>query len=201
MRKQIIFGSSVLQNEVPEIQDAIIHFPGLSMAGDQSFDLSESLLSKHVLLLGGSGCGKTNTFNYMIRDLRQQMTGNDVAIIFDTKGEFYDMFSRPGDYVIGNSVKFREISYTWNIFDEIIADGWDELNINMNAREIASALFHDRGSSTQPFFCNAARDIFRSILIHFIRTARKHPEYIRRLNNKDLLQAFQSFKTEDYIRI
>lgn len=202
MRNQIIFGSSVLQNGVPFVENGVIRFPGKSYVGDTHFDLDESLLSKHILLLGGSGCGKTNAFNFLIEDLRRQMTQDDVAIIFDTKGEFYDMFRKPGDYVIGNSARFRKISSTWNIFDEILADGWDEVNLNMNAREISAALFHDRGSSTQPFFCNAARDIFRCMLIHFVRTARKHPaEYTKRLNNKDLLKAFQAFRTEDYIRI
>lgn len=201
MRNKVIFGSSVLDNNPVITKDGVICFPGKTMSGMDHFNLSEELLSKHVLLLGGSGCGKTNTFNYAIRDLRNSMNEDDVIIIFDTKGEFYDLFGTKSDYLIGNSAKYRDISYTWNIFDEILADGWDEININMNARELAAALFHGRGSSSQPFFCNAARDIFRGILVHFVRTAKKNSEYIKRLNNKELLKALQTFSTEDYIRI
>lgn len=202
MGHQIIFGSSVLNNTVPEIKNALIRFPGQAIDGTYGFEINEDIMSRHILLLGGSGCGKTNAFCYTVEALRSQMTDDDVAIIFDTKGEFYDWFSKTGDYVIGNSARFRPISYTWNIFDEIMADGDDEVSISMNARELASALFHDRGSSTQPFFCNAAKDIFRGIILHFIRQAKMDPAgWNKKLNNRDLIKAFQSFKVENYMKI
>ena len=195
MRHQIIFGTSVVNNEPPNVRKPIITFPGKAMTGQSGFQINEDLMSRHILLLGGSGCGKTNSFCYTVEALRKSMQEEDIAIIFDTKGEFYDEFSRPGDYVIGNSARFRKISYTWNIFDEILADGWDDASVSMNTRELAAALFHDRGSSTQPFFCNAARDIFRGVLLHFIRQAKAVPsEWKPKLNNADLIKAFQSFR-------
>ena len=202
MGHQIIFGSSVLSNKVPKIDNKLIKFPGQSIDGTEGFHINEDIMSKHILLLGGSGCGKTNAFCYSVEALRAQMTDEDVAIVFDTKGEFYDWFHKDGDYVIGNSAKFRQISYTWNIFDEVLADGDDEVNVSINARELASALFHDRGSSTQPFFCNAAKDIFRGIILHFVRQAKIDPSVWKsRLNNEDLMKAFRSFKVENYIKI
>lgn len=202
MNHQIIFGSSALSNPVPMVNKPIIHFPGQAMDGSQGFQINEDLMARHILLLGGSGCGKTNAFCYTVDELRKRMTKDDIVIIFDTKGEFFDWFSKEGDYVIGNSVRFRTLSHTWNIFDEILADGDDDINVSMNARELASALFHDRGSSTQPFFCNAAKDIFRGILVHFIRQARMNPnEWRKKLNNEDLMKAFQYFKVDDYIKI
>lgn len=202
MRHQIIFGTSVINNEPPTVKDPTVFFPGRAMTGQSGFQINDDIMSKHILLLGGSGCGKTNSFCYTVKALRESMNGEDIAIIFDTKGEFYDEFSRAGDYVIGNSARFRRISYTWNIFDEILADGWDDASVSMNARELAAALFHDRGSSTQPFFCNAARDIFRGILLHFVRQAQVDPEgWHSKLNNADLMKAFQSFQVEHYIKI
>lgn len=202
VKRQIIFGSSILNNTPPEIEKPIFTFPGSALDGSRGFQINDDLMSRHILLLGGSGCGKTNSFCYTLEHLRDCMTQNDIAIIFDTKGEFFDWFSRPGDYVIGNSARFRPESCTWNIFGEILADGADETNISMNAREMASALFHDRGSSTQPFFCNAAKDIFRGVLLHFIRLAEMgQPGWKSKLNNKDLLRAFQSYKVENYIKI
>ena len=202
MRHQIIFGTSVINNEPPTVKDPTVFFPGRAMTGQSGFQINDDIMSKHILLLGGSGCGKTNSFCYTVKALRESMNGEDIAIIFDTKGEFYDEFSHVGDYVIGNSARFRKISYTWNIFDEILADGWDDASVSMNARELAAALFHDRGSSTQPFFCNAARDIFRGILLHFVRQAQVDPESWRsKLNNADLMKAFQSFQVEHYIKI
>lgn len=202
MESQIIFGTSVLKNKPPRIDDPLVLFPGYALTGEQKFEINEDVMSKHLLLLGGSGCGKTNVFCFYLEDLRRRMTENDVAIVFDTKGEFYDQYAAEGDYVIGNSARFRKQSFTWNIFGEVLADGFDDINVSMNARELAAALFHDRGSSTQPFFCNAAKDIFRGILLHFVRQAQRNPdEWLIRLNNKDLLKAFQSFNVEHYIKI
>lgn len=202
MQYQLIFGTSVMNNPPPQVPQPVITFPGRTLAGQSGFQINEDIMARHILLLGGSGCGKTNAFCYTVEALRRTMSEEDIAIIFDTKGEFFDGFAREGDYVIGNSARFRSVSSTWNIFDEIIADGWDEVNISMNARELAAALFHDRGSSSQPFFCNAARDIFRAVLIHFIRQAKADPDQWRpRLNNEDLLKALQSFQTQHYIQI
>lgn len=202
MGHQIIFGTSVRDNPPLRVKDPVLTFPGRALDGSDAFHLSESLLSRHLLLLGGSGCGKTNAFLYAVEELRRRMTEQDVAIIFDTKGEFYDGFGRPGDYLLGNSARFRARSHTWNLFGEVLADGWDDDSVGMNARELAAALFHDRGSSTQPFFCNAARDIFRGMVLHFVRQARRHREtWLPRLNNRDLLAAFQRFTAEDYATV
>lgn len=203
MSTQVIFGTSVINNDPPVRKaNAIVSYPGKGLRTGQEFQVDEDILSKHILLIGGSGCGKTNVFSYTLRDLRRNMNTEDIAIIFDTKGEFFEIFSRPGDVVLGNSVRFRNKSYTWNIFDEILADGWDSLQVQMNVREIASALFHGRGSASQPFFCNAARDIFGGVLLHFVRRAEEKPNVWKpRLNNKDLLNAFRSFKVEHYLNI
>lgn len=203
MSTQIIYGSSIHNNDLPGVlNNAVVSYPGMGIKTKHGFQVDEDILSKHILLLGGSGCGKTNVFFYTLSDLRKSMTSDDVAIVFDTKGEFYESFCRSGDVVVGNSARFRDISYTWNIFDEILADGWDPLQVSMNVKEISAALFHGRGSTTQPFFCNAARDIFGGILLHFIRQAEADPDlWMKRLNNKDLLYAFRGFKVEHYLRI
>lgn len=54
--------------------------------------LDEDLLSKQMLLVGGTGCGKSTLFYHMIRQLKDKMTDDDVMIIFDTKGDFYSRF-------------------------------------------------------------------------------------------------------------
>ncbi len=200
MEHQIIFGTSVIHNNPSRIADPIIRYPGQAMDGSSGFSINEDLLARHILLLGGSGCGKTNVFLFTMDALRKNMGPDDIAVVFDTKGEFYDLFAEKDDYVIGNSQKFRTISNTWNLFDEILADGEEEENISVNAREIAAAFFHGRGSSSQPFFCNAARDIFRGIVLCAVRMAKKKPqEWRKRLNNEDLYKMFGSFTVQNYI--
>ena len=202
MEHQIIFGTSALNNRIPPSGHSFFHYPGQSYLGEEGFGVDNDILSRHVLLLGGSGCGKTNVFMFTIQALREKMTLQDVMIVFDTKGEFYDHFAIPGDYVIGNSSRFRPISHTWNIFDDLLADGESDDSVSMNARELANALFHGRGSTTQPFFCNAARDIFRCILLHFVRQSKEDPTTWRPLlNNRNLIAAFREFTIPSYIQI
>ena len=60
--------------------------------------VGEQMLSRHMLLLGGIGTGKSNAFNFLIRNVRSSLTDRDVAIIFDTKGDFYREFYQPGAF-------------------------------------------------------------------------------------------------------
>lgn len=144
-------------------------FIGVNKNGkDVYVPIDANLLSRHMVLLGGIGTGKTNTFNQIIAQLRGSMTQDDVMIIFDTKGDFYNSFYRPGDVVISNDDHATGPNGKdyWNIFNEIEHDEHMEENIV----EIARSLFHQKLEKTnQPFFPNAAKDLFSAILTHFVR--------------------------------
>lgn len=132
--------------------------------------IDENLLSRHIMLLGGIGTGKTNAFNQIIRQLRESMSADDIMIIFDTKGDFYKEFYRKGDIVISNdeTATGADGPDYWNIFNEIEHDEHMEENIV----EIAKSLFHQKLEKTnQPFFPNAAKDLFSAILTHFSRNS------------------------------
>ena len=92
-------------------------------------------------------------------------------IIFDTKGDYYNRFAKPGDVVIGNSPQYYKDSARWNVFKEILADGWDDKQVQMNTMEICKALFSDRQNAQNPFFPNAGRDLLTAIMMHIIRTS------------------------------
>ena len=70
----------------------IIKISGTFNGTRDYFSLGEDILSKHMLMIGGTGCGKTNVFFHIIDQLKRQMTPNDVMIIFDTKEDFYKQF-------------------------------------------------------------------------------------------------------------
>ncbi len=131
--------------------------------------LDDEILSRHLLLIGGIGTGKTNTFFQLTKQIRRQMTQNDVAVIFDTKGDFYKEFYMPGDVVISNDdtacgPNGRDY---WNIFNEIEHNDHMEENIV----EISKALFHKKIEKTnQPFFPNAAKDLFSAVLTDTVRS-------------------------------
>lgn len=124
-------------------------------------------ISKHLLLLGGIGSGKTNVFNMIISQIKPQMTEDDVMIIFDTKGDFYSSFYRKGDIVISNDESAAGADGTdyWNIFREISKDD----KMQQDITEIARMLFAEACEKTnQVFFPNAARGIFEACLYHFL---------------------------------
>ena len=171
-KTKVIFGNDIRTTVYIEQPDAIVLYEDRDNL-ESSFTLNPQILSRHLMLLGGTGSGKTNVFNLTLEQLRDEenTSENDILIIFDTKGDFKRNFYRHGDIILGNGKEYRALSARWNIFDEVLADGDHPEDYEINAREIAASLFSGRGSSSQPFFSNAARDIFAHIIIYFIRRA------------------------------
>ncbi len=171
MKKIEVFDGNELQENPVQCQMANpkCAFIGTAPDGRDCFvHLDDNLLSRHMMLLGGIGTGKTNTFNQIIRQLRYSMSQEDVMIIFDTKGDFYKEFYRDGDIVISNdeTATGSDGPDYWNIFNEIEPGEHMEENIV----EISKSLFHQKIEKTnQPFFPNAAKDLFSAILTHFTR--------------------------------
>lgn len=140
------------------------HFLGRDSAGVAcTVPLSDELLSSHLLFMGGIGTGKTNAIFQLLAQIRESMTDRDVMVIFDTKGDYHEEFYRANDIVISNDSKATGSSGVdhWNLFKEI---GKGE-PVEANIIEIAKTLFHERTERTsQPFFPNAAKDLFCGIL-------------------------------------
>lgn len=165
-------GNQLMNDPVPyPVKNARCAFMGTNrVGGDIYVPLDAELLSRHLMFLGGIGTGKTNAFFQIVRQLRSTMTPDDVMIVFDTKGDFYKEFYRPGDIVISNDETATGPNGPdyWNVFNEIESDEHMEENII----EIAKTLFHDKIEKTnQPFFPNAAKDLFSAILTHFTRNS------------------------------
>ena len=157
--------------------------------GDQ-IPISKDLLSKHILVIGGIGTGKTNTINLLLRNLMGTMNENDVMIIFDPKKDYYNDFHKEGDIIVSND---ETCNAYWNIFNEIMIDNRIEENIN----EIASYFYKDRiDKSSNPFFPSAAKDVFASLLSYIIRKNKTDL-----MNNKALRNLVDTVESKDYISI
>ena len=182
-----------------QYQDSEPHFflMGHNALGEpMRIPVGEQMLSRHMLLLGGIGTGKSNAFNFLIRSVRSSLTDRDVVIIFDTKGDFYREFYQPGDVVISNDSRATGGSGPdyWNLFGEVSIDDRVEENI----LEIAKSFFSEKLShTTQPFFPNTAKDLFSALLLHMVRS----DQFAASRNNQSLRTLFDTFSVPAMKRI
>lgn len=162
--KEILLGNSLEKNTVPIRKNPHVRLLGRMNNKRTELCLSAEDLSTHILATGGTGSGKTNAIYEITRQIKGQLTAEDVMIIFDTKRDFLTL--RDGrDIVISNSLEDKSDNLAWNIFMEIVADGWEKEAIEINADEIANLIFSDSIENSQsPFFPKAAKDIFAAIL-------------------------------------
>jgi len=170
--RKVAYGG-LLEDHVPplDIPNAPIHIPGKYNGANKPFAISDEVLSKHILLVGGTGSGKTNLFYHFVSQLKKKLSRDDVMLIFDSKGDFHKKFYTAGDVVIGNSAQYRNASEKWSVYEEIVADGRDRVSTVQNAQEICKSLFAERTekNNSNPFFPNAARDLLSSIIIALMR--------------------------------
>ena len=199
--QRVLMGSDIRRNAVPSqsynAADGVRFFHPATRKG---FGMTLGQLSKHLLLLGGIGSGKTNVFNLMLHQLLGSMNQNDVMLIFDTKGDFARKFYNPQNpchILIGNGRAYRRYTSHWNVFQEILENQVPMADIELSAREIAAQLFRDRGSETQPFFASAATDLVAKVIIDFVRTYYRTRD-ASRLHNAELVAFFRSAGIKEY---
>ncbi|MDR0304930.1 MAG: type IV secretion system DNA-binding domain-containing protein [Chitinispirillales bacterium] len=186
---RLLYGNTISQNNPPsQIANAKIKLNGAYNGKPNTFTLDNDVLSKHTMLVGGTGCGKTTLFYHFVSQIKRNMTNDDVMIIFDSKGDFYSQFyNKSTDLVIGNSKQYSSISQHWNIYKEILADGWDKRDYIINTQEICKSFFDERTkNTTNAFFPNAARDMLAAVITVFIREGEKDASVKREwfYNNK-----------------
>lgn len=189
MNPTTIYGENLSANRPPQPNaNNIMRFSGTFAGTNAIFGMNEEHIDKHTLLVGTTGCGKTTLMNKMIEQTLKRLGANDVAIIFDSKGDFYSRFGgHSRAQVIGNSRSYLSKSLRWNIFKEILFDAKTDRDLVMNAQEISKILFADREKRTNnPFFPNAARDLFGSLLIFLARTGIQDKNFLSTMlfNNK-----------------
>lgn len=162
------------------------------------FILNEKLLSQHLMLIGGIGSGKTNTFNQILQSIVPQLSSKDVMIIFDTKGDFYKEFYRPGDIVISNdSTACGNIGVDyWNLINEIDSS----IGLKEDVIEIANGLFAEKlkYAGENSFFPQAAKDIMSALLYHFVMLRNRG---LVRSDNNTIAEAMKKEKLDWYRKI
>lgn len=200
----VIHGATYKDIPVPSsCYKPIVTFYGKSDNARTNFSINEDILSKHSLLIGGTGCGKTNLFFHFVSQIKKKMTANDVMIIFDSKGDFYNRFYTTEDAVIGNSKQYREMSEKWNLFREVLMDGFDEKDYLININEVCRAFFEERirNNTSNPFFPNAACELLAAVIISIIKECKTKENQKLFFRNKKLLQILKANTRADFVNI
>lgn len=163
--KELVLGNSLEQGTFPVRRESVIQLQGTVKNAKTKLSLSTEDLSTHILNMGATGSGKTNVIYEMTRQIKSRLTSYDAMIVFDTKKDFGELHDR-NDVVITNAAWGQSAKGpVWNIFMELVADGWEKEAIEINADEIAELIFAESIENSQsPFFPKAAKDIFAAIL-------------------------------------
>ena len=86
--------------------------------------------SKHILITGSTGSGKTNCLHTLLPQIRAQ---KQPAIIVDTEGDMVSRYYRKGHDIIINPYDIR--THNWNL--------WSEINSGKCIKKIATSFFPD----------------------------------------------------------
>ena len=167
-KRTVISGNDFLGTPPQKVSSGDYKLEG---ADGKEFYLTDDMLSMGLMLLGSTGCGKTNTmFQLLDRILLEKKLGpEDTMIIFDSKHDFRERYydkNNPNHLLLSLDEKDRDESVIWNIFLELF-DGKNPLSIGameVNSREIAAMLFEGIESKMQPVFNLSAADFLSKVM-------------------------------------
>lgn len=201
LRRTTLMGTCLGDNYVPPLNSSDpIKLKGWCQEKFDQLSISNLQLSTHCLLIGATGTGKTNAILHIIRQLKTKLTQDDVMLVFDPKTD-YRVFHRDIDVVISNTSSTAAQRAGWNIFLDVVADGWETESIIMNADEMASVIFSEHiKASQQPFFPTAARDIFAAVLKGMAFLGKDSSEYREQYLNNKALSEYLRILDADKIR-
>lgn len=159
---------------VPPLPAGPINLP---CTDGSKISLSDDMASRHTLVIGGIGSGKTVAISHILRSVQETMTEKDVAVIFDPKGDYVRQFRRPQDHVVNDLDRATDVN-PWSVTAELLAS---RLDYEETLQELGATLFEDAIRRTmQPFFPLAAKDIFCAVLDVLVKQGADN-SFIRRM--------------------
>lgn len=132
--------------------------------------------TRHFLVLGKPGVGKTTLLYDVIEKLRDR---GEKAVIYDYKGDYVSMFFDETKDLLFNPLDSRTLK--WNVFKE--------LETVYDVFSVTHSLIEET-LREQRFWIEGARDIFSSILFYLYVTGKR--------TNKDIWDAVSQTEEETY---
>lgn len=188
--KSVVAGST-LHRSVPDLPRGRVAIPTLEgTAAGPPIWLTDQALGQHVLVVGGIGQGKTNTIYHILDGIRSAMGPEDIAIVFDTKGDYLDRFHQSALDVVLNDPRAARDADPWNLFEELRASEEDP---EETLGEIGYTLFDEAiEGGREPFWPLAAKDVFCGVLRRLARdraaTNRTLRDFWRRARRPDIVR-------------
>ncbi len=116
-----------------------------------SLPLVKGSETRHILVSGGSGSGKTNCFHHILPQIRDQ---KQRAIIVDTTGTFVEKYYRPDKDILLNPFDQRSVS--WH--------PWCECKEVYDYESLAQSFIPSAHNADDDFWRTSAQAIFSSAL-------------------------------------
>jgi hypothetical protein len=152
--------------------------PGILPPPDKLFwgmqELPFSEATKHFLILGSPGSGKTTLVDLLMRSVLRHVGApgfNHRALLYDAKGDSLPTLARMGFQIASTPVSGGVL--TLNPFDRRCF-AWDmarDIDSPAAAMQLAATLIPAEEQATQRYFTDAARHLLYGVLLSFIAKA------------------------------
>ena len=176
--------------------DAMFALPGVDGMGRSAYlPVGESMLDRHMLLLGSPATGKTNLLLHLSRNLRANLTQDDAMVLFDPTGALYNALYQKGDVVLADDKRACGLAGedAWNLFSELT----DADRVVEDASALCDLLFRGRiEGAAHPFYPTAARDLILALIVYL-----KKRSDAELCSNQALRELIDGFDLTSMVRI
>ncbi|MDD3335997.1 MAG: type IV secretion system DNA-binding domain-containing protein [Eubacteriales bacterium] len=197
MTQSAILKGLQISNDIPyRDPDAFFALAGSDGMGKNAYlPIGQTMLERHLLLLGSGATGKTNMMLHLARNLRVNLGPDDALVLFDPVGEYYQALHQEGDVALADDERAggEDAHARWNLFCELT----DDNRLIEDTSALCDQLFRERiAGAAEPFYPTAARDLTMALIVYL-----KHLGDPTLLTNQALRELIDGFDAHSMCEI